>query len=218
MANCKSQIANPRDGPSFSGNFQFAISNFQFSIPLLRRKAMALIASHWRFVALSQPLLVRNSMTTDAQIMKSAFRPLFVPFTIPGVSRITLAAVTRNTLHEYRHAARLRALVMTADALSALLPLVWEIGARVDICFVMPVPVQNDAPRASKIEFHDSGGRVIRMYPVAINLLIGRSLRRCRRKKRARQQRRRQRDRVHDENCQLESQPIVLFLARRRSS
>jgi hypothetical protein len=33
FANCKLQIANLRGGPSDSGNFQFAIFSFQFSIP-----------------------------------------------------------------------------------------------------------------------------------------------------------------------------------------
>src|SRR5436190_19138499 len=130
--------------------------------------------------------------------MKSALRPLFVSFAIPGVSRITLAAVTRNTLHEYRHAGRFPALMMTADALSALLPLMWEIGAWVEIGFVMRVPVQNNAPCAFKIEPHDAGGRVVRTYSVAITLLSGCFLRRCRRMERARQQRRRQRDRIQD--------------------
>jgi hypothetical protein len=118
--------------------------------------------------------------------------------------------VTRNALHQYWYAAEFGALVMAPDALSALLRLMWEVTARVEIRFVMPVPEYNGAARPSEIESDHSGCRVIRLYLVAIALIALRQTRQLSSRVLPRQQSHRHHDRVQDQSCHLESHPGLI--------
>jgi hypothetical protein len=94
--------------------------------------------------------------------------------------------------------------MMTPDALSALLRLMWEVTARIEIRFVMAVPEQDDAARSSEIEADDVGCCVIRPYPVAIALIGLQQIRHLYGAEWPRQQNRPRQDRVQDQNCRLE--------------
>src|SRR5262245_26451427 len=82
-------------------------------------------------------------MTADAQIMEGALGPLLIALAATGVSRIAFAAVTRGAFHQYWHAARLGALVVTPDTLGAFLSLMSKLTVGIEISFVVTVPEQH---------------------------------------------------------------------------
>jgi hypothetical protein len=166
---------NLRGDPSDSGSFQFAIFSFQFSIPFLSFRPVALVAGYGRLIALHETLFIRGSMAPDAQIVKRALGPLLIHISVSRILRITLAAVTRDALHEDRYAAELGALVMTANALSALFCLMREVAARIQIPLVVSVPKQHNAACSVGIELDDPRSCVIGCNPVAIALLLERT-------------------------------------------
>lgn len=112
-------------------------------------------------------------MTADAQIMKGALRPLLIALTAPGVSRIALAEVTGRALHQYRHSAELSALVMTADALGALLRLMSKLIVGIEISFVMLVPKRYRPTRSFYIELDYMRARVVGFDSIAVSLIGG---------------------------------------------
>jgi len=109
-------------------------------------------------------------MTTDAQIVKRTLGPLFIAVLVSWVFRITIHSMTRDALHKHGHAAELGSLVMTPDALGALLSLMSKLTIRIQIGFVMPMPKQNDAARSLEIELDDARRGVVGFDPVAITL------------------------------------------------
>lgn len=109
-------------------------------------------------------------MATDAQIVKRPLGPFFIAVFVSWVFRIAVYPVTCDALHKHGHAAELGSLVMTADALSALLSLMSKLTIGIHIGFVMPMPKQNDAARSLEIEFDDSSRGVVGFDPVAITL------------------------------------------------
>jgi hypothetical protein len=113
-------------------------------------------------------------MTTDAQIVKRPFRSLLVAVFVSWILRVAIYAVTSDTLHKHGHAAELSSLMMTADALSALLPLMRKLTIGIQVRFVMPVPEKNYAARTLEIELDHARGRIAGLYPVAIALLSSR--------------------------------------------
>jgi hypothetical protein len=114
-------------------------------------------------------------MTADAQIMKRALGPFFIALVIPDVSRITLAAVTRSTLHKDRHAAGFSPPVMTAEAFGALLSLMSEISVRMKVLFVMAVTKRNHTARSVEIQLKHARTCVVGFYSIAISLIHGRA-------------------------------------------
>jgi hypothetical protein len=136
-------------------------------------------------------------MATDAQIVKCPFGPFFIAVLISWILRVAVYSVTSDALHEHGHTAELSSLMMTADALSALLPLMRELAIRIQVRFVMPVPEEDYAPGSLEIELDHARGRIAGLYSVAIALPSGR--------KRPRQQGSRQSDNKERQHCQLES-------------
>lgn len=110
-------------------------------------------------------------MTTDARIVKCPLRSLFIAVLVPWIFRIAVYTVTSGTLREHGHAAELGAFMMTADALGALLGLMGELTIRIQVCFVMPMPKENDAARPLEVEFDDSRVHVVGLDPVAVGLI-----------------------------------------------
>lgn len=109
-------------------------------------------------------------MAADAQIVKRPLGPFFIAVFVSWVLRIAVYPVACDALHQHWHAAELGSLVMTADALGALLSLMSKLTIGIQIGFVMPMPKQNDAARSLEIEFDDSSGRGVGFDPVAITL------------------------------------------------
>jgi hypothetical protein len=110
-------------------------------------------------------------MASDAQIVKGALGPFFISVFVSWILRVSVYAVTRDTLNEHGHAAELSTLMMTADALGAPLPLMSELAIRIQVRFVMPVAEKNDAAGSLEVELDDSRSRVVGLDPVAINLI-----------------------------------------------
>jgi hypothetical protein len=136
-------------------------------------------------------------MATDAQIVKCPLRPLFIAVLVSRVLRVAVHPVTGDTLHKHGHATELSSLMMTADALSALLRLMSKLTIRIQVRFVMPVPEKNYAACSLEIELDDASSRVAGLYPVAIVLLSTRT--------RPRQQGSRHSDNKDSQHCKLES-------------
>src|SRR5690242_7303431 len=105
---------------------------------------MAITASDRRLIALHQPLRIRSFVTADTKIVKRALRPFFIAIFVSGILRITIDAVTSDALHKNRHAARLSSLMVTADALGALLCLMSKLAVRIQVRFVMAVTKRNN--------------------------------------------------------------------------
>lgn len=136
-------------------------------------------------------------MAADAQIVKCAFGPLFVTVFVSRILSVAVCPVTSYALHEYRHTAELRSLMMTADALGTLLPLMRELAIRIQVRFVMPMPEKDYAAGSFEVELDNARGRITRLYPVAIALLTSR--------KRPCQQADRHSDNKESQHCKLES-------------
>ena len=136
-------------------------------------------------------------MATDAQIVKCSFVPLFIAVFVSRILRVAIHPVTSDALHEHGHATELSSLMMTADALSALLRLMSKLTIGIQVRFVMPVPEKNYAASSLEIELDDTCARVIALYHVAIALLSSR--------KRPRQQGGRHSDNKESQHCKLES-------------
>jgi hypothetical protein len=136
-------------------------------------------------------------MAADAQIVKCAFGPLFVTVFVSRILGVAIYSVTSDALHEYRHTTELSPFMMTANALSALLPLMRELAIRIQVRFVMPMPEKNYAAGSFEIELDHARGRIAGLYPVAIALLTSR--------KRPCQQADRQSDNKESQHCKLES-------------
>ena len=109
-------------------------------------------------------------MATYAQIVKRSLGALFIAVFVSWVLRIAVYPVARDALHKHGHAAELGSLVMTADALSALLSLVSKMTIGIQVGLVMAVPKQNHAARSLEIEFDHARRIVIGFDPVAISL------------------------------------------------
>jgi hypothetical protein len=140
-------------------------------------------------------------MATDAQIVKRPLRPLLIAVFVSRILRVAVYSVTSNALHEHGHATEFSSLVMTADALSALLRLMRELTIGIQVRFVMPVPEKNYAAGPLEIEPDHARGRVAGLYPVAIVLLS--------RRKRPRQQGSRHSDNKKSQHCKLESHLFI---------
>jgi hypothetical protein len=110
-------------------------------------------------------------MATDAQIVECSFRPLFIAVLVSRIPGITVYSVTSDALHEHGHAAELSSLMMTADALGALLALMRKLAIRIQVRFVVPMPEKNYAARSLEIELDDSSTCVVGPDPVAIRLI-----------------------------------------------
>lgn len=109
-------------------------------------------------------------MATDAQIVKRPLGPFFITVFVSWVLRIAVYPVACDALHKHGHAAELGSLVMTADALGALLSLMCKLTIGIQVGFVMPMPKENYAARSLEIEFDDSSARISGFDSVAITL------------------------------------------------
>jgi hypothetical protein len=139
-------------------------------------------------------------VATYAQIVKRSLGALFIAVLVSWIPGIAVYPVACDALHEHGHAAALGSLMMTSNALGALLRLMRELAAGIQVHFVMPVPEQNCAARSLEIKLDDSRARVIGLDPVAI------SLTRCRRSRpRPRRQKSQRCDHEQNQNEQLET-------------
>jgi hypothetical protein len=110
-------------------------------------------------------------VATYAQIVKRSLGALFIAVFVSWIPGIAVYSVACDALHEHGHTAALCSLMMTTDALGALLPLMRELAVRIQVRFVMPVPEKDYTARSLEIKLDDSRGCVIGLDPVAITLL-----------------------------------------------